>query len=68
MMSFSESRLAEHRMLIYSVGFFIFWLFAATSSWVTSFLQRSPDEVNLDSIAPNRDRDADDEGTERRQR
>jgi len=46
---FSESGLAEHRMLIYSAGFFIFWLFAAASSWLTSFLQRSPDEVNFDS-------------------
>lgn len=60
MLPFSESRLAEHRMLIYSVGFFIFWLFAAASSWLTSFLQRPPDEVNLDSLAPTRD--AEEEG------
>ena len=61
MLPFSESRLAQHRMLIYTVGFFIFWLFAAASSWLTSFLQRSPDEVNLDSITSNDDRNADDE-------
>jgi cation transporter-like permease len=60
MLPFSESRLAQHRMLIYTVGFFIFWLFAAASSWLTSFLQRSPDEVNLDSITSNGDRNADD--------
>jgi hypothetical protein len=61
MLPFTESRLAQHRLLIYTVGFFIFWLFAAASSWLTSFLQRSPDEVNLDSITSNGDRNADDE-------
>ena len=48
---FSESRLADDRVLVYSIGFFIFWAFAAASSWLTSFLQRSPNEVNTESIA-----------------
>ena len=48
---FSESQLADDRMLVYSIGFFIFWMFAAASSWLTSFLQRSAAEVNRDSLA-----------------
>jgi len=32
---------------IYSLGFFLFWLFAAASSTLTLYLQRSADEVNL---------------------
>lgn len=47
MLPFGDGSLAEARVLIYSVGFFILWMFAAASSWLTSFLQRSPDEVNL---------------------
>ena len=57
MVPFREGKLADHRVLIYSVGFFIFWMFAAASSWLTSFLQRPPSEVNRGSIA----RGADDE-------
>lgn len=34
------------RMAIYSIGFFLFWAFAAASSALTCFLQRSPFEVN----------------------
>ena len=49
MVPFSEGKLADDLLLVYSIGFFIFWMFAAASSWLTSFLQRSPDEVNLDS-------------------
>lgn len=49
---FSESRLADDRLLVYSVGFFLFWMFAAASSWLTSFLQRSPAEVNRQSADP----------------
>jgi len=48
---FSDNRLADDRVLVYSIGFFIFWAFAAASSWLTSFLQRSPHEVNTESIA-----------------
>ena len=34
------------RTAIYSIGFFLFWAFAAASSALTCFLQRSPFEVN----------------------
>ena len=34
------------RTAIYSLGFFLFWGFAAASSALTCFLQRSPFEVN----------------------
>ena len=34
------------RIAIYSIGFFLFWAFAAASSALTCFLQRSPFEVN----------------------
>lgn len=35
------------RTAIYSLGFFLFWLFSAASSALTLFLQRSADELNL---------------------
>lgn len=35
------------RTAIHSLGFFLFWLFAAASSSISLFLQRSADEVNL---------------------
>jgi hypothetical protein len=38
---------AWSRTAIYSIGFFLFWLFAAASSWLSLYLQRSADEVNL---------------------
>lgn len=34
------------RTATYSVGFFLFWAFAAASSWLTLYLQRSAEEVN----------------------
>lgn len=34
------------RTAVYSVGFFVFWAFAAASSALTCFLQRSRDSVN----------------------
>ena len=34
------------RIAVYSLGFFLFWLFAAASSALTCFLQRTPSEVN----------------------
>jgi hypothetical protein len=34
------------RTAVYSIGFFLFWVFAAASSALTCFLQRSPFEVN----------------------
>ncbi len=42
---FGES-LELSRMAVYSLGFFLFWLFAAASSAFTCFLQRGSDEVN----------------------
>ena len=34
------------RLDVYSVGFLLFWIFAAASSALTCFLQRNPKEVN----------------------
>jgi hypothetical protein len=51
LLPFDEGSLGQNRMLVYSVGFFIFWMFAAASSWLTSFLQRSPSDIN--STAPS---------------
>ena len=53
---FNDTRLADDRLLVYSVGFFLFWMFAAASSWLTSFLQRSPAEVNRQSLGPRTER------------
>ena len=52
MVPFSEGKLA-----VYSAGFFIFWMFAAASSWLTSFLQRPPVEVNRESLSASEDED-----------
>ena len=42
---------AEHvgfsRLAVYSGGFFVFWAFAAASSALTCFLQRTAEEINL---------------------
>ena len=46
LLPFDEGSFGQNRMLVYSVGFFIFWMFAAASSWLTSFLQRSPPDMN----------------------
>jgi hypothetical protein len=34
------------RMTVYSIGFFVFWAFAAASSALTCLLQRSPFEMS----------------------
>ncbi|MEW9897575.1 hypothetical protein ABWL39_02900 [Chitinivorax sp. PXF-14] len=39
--------LARYRMATYSLGFFVFWLFAAGDSWLTLFFQKDADSVNL---------------------
>lgn len=36
----------------YTVGFLLFWAFAAASSWLTCFFQRSADEVNRCPLKP----------------
>jgi hypothetical protein len=38
--------LATSRTAIYTLGFFTFWLFAATSSSLTCFLQRPAADIN----------------------
>ena len=38
--------LADYRMATYSGGFFLFWAFSASDSWLTLFLQRSANSVN----------------------
>jgi hypothetical protein len=38
------------RTTIYSVGFFVFWAFAAASSALTCFFQRSSGEINRGPI------------------
>jgi hypothetical protein len=40
------------RLAAYSVGFFCFWLLAASSSALTCFLQRSADQVNRCPLVP----------------
>ncbi len=34
------------RLAVYSLGFFVFWAFAAASSALTCFLQRNAEEIN----------------------
>jgi hypothetical protein len=41
-----DREIALSRMAIYSIGFFAFWLFAAGSSALTCFFQRSSAELN----------------------
>jgi hypothetical protein len=44
--SFFGAKLEAGRTALYSIGFFLFWAFAAASSAFTCFLQRSSAEVN----------------------
>ena len=39
-------RSALSRLAVYSIGFFAFWLFAAASSALTCFFQRTSAEIN----------------------
>ena len=48
---FGES-LNASRTAIYSAGFFMFWAFAATSSALTCFFQRSSAEINRCPLTP----------------
>ena len=41
-----DQELGLSRMAVYSIGFFAFWLFAAGSSALTCFFQRTASEVN----------------------
>jgi hypothetical protein len=40
------------RIGAYSVGFFVFWMFAAGSSTLTCFFQRGADEINRCPLPP----------------
>ncbi|MDA8109779.1 MAG: hypothetical protein M0015_14285 [Betaproteobacteria bacterium] len=40
------------RLAVYSVGFLLFWAFAAASSAFTCFLQHTSDEVNRCPLPP----------------
>ena len=40
------------RLAVYSIGFLLFWLFAASSSAFTCFLQRTSDEINRCPLPP----------------
>ncbi len=40
------------RIATYSIGFFLFWAFAAMSSALTCFFQRGSDEINRCPLPP----------------
>lgn len=44
--------LGENRLMVYTIGFFIFWAFAAASSALTCFFQRTSAEINRCPLAP----------------
>lgn len=48
------ARLGLSRLAVYSIGFFAFWLFAAASSALTCFFQRSAAEINRGGSAGHR--------------
>lgn len=41
-----------NRMAVYTIGFFLCWAFAAASSALTCFLNRSADEINRCPLPP----------------
>lgn len=45
-LQFFGEPLGLSRIALYTIGFFVFWLFAATSSAFTCFLQRGADDIN----------------------
>ncbi|HSD42640.1 MAG TPA: hypothetical protein VLD36_12325 [Burkholderiales bacterium] len=47
-----DRELALSRTAIYSIGFFAFWAFAAGSSALTCFFQRSSSELNRPARKP----------------
>lgn len=47
-----DRELVLSRTAVYSIGFFLFWLFAAGSSALTCFFQRSSAELNRPRRAP----------------
>jgi hypothetical protein len=55
-LSFFGEPLHASRTTIYSVGFFVFWAFAAASSFLTCFFQKTSAEVNRCPIPEPSDR------------
>lgn len=43
------------RLAVYSIGFFVFWAFAAASSALTCFFQRTATQINRGSVATGAD-------------
>ena len=44
--------LGESRLMVYTIGFFLFWAFAAASSALTCFFQRTSAEINRCPLTP----------------
>jgi hypothetical protein len=44
--------LGEKRLMVYTIGFFLFWAFAAASSALTCFFQRTSAEINRCPLTP----------------
>lgn len=44
--------LMAHRIGAYTVGFFVFWLLGISSSALTCYFQRGPDEINRCPLPP----------------
>jgi hypothetical protein len=53
-----DAPLGASRTAVYSVGFFAFWLFAAASSALTCFFQRTSSEINRPRTGPDGGRPA----------
>ena len=51
-LSFFGVPIAVSRVAAYSIGFFVFWALAATSSALTCFFQRTAAEVNRCPLQP----------------
>jgi len=47
------AQLGLSRLAVYSIGFFVFWLFAAASSALTCFFQRTSAEINRGGVRPD---------------
>ena len=65
-LSFFGVAVADNRVAAYSIGFFLFWTFAACSSALTCFLQLTAEQVNhfpRSATARPMSKHADEEGT-----
>jgi hypothetical protein len=52
-LTFFGEALTWSRVATYSMGFFLFWAFAACSSALTCFFQRTADQINLCPLPAN---------------